>query len=201
MGVFNMIHSFLNPQEGYQRAQRESQAGWNEAKGYQMPFLQHGEEQYAPLNEARGALMNPAELENQWASGYETSPYAKQLLAQNQASGLDAASSMGLLGSSAALGNIQQGAGNIVQQDRQQYLNDLMQKYMQAIGLGENLYGTGAAAGANLGRQAQEQGTTMANLGFGEKNSPGNLLENLIKTGVLGAATYYGGAKFNKPVQ
>lgn len=184
----NMISSFFDPGEAWSRAGKAENEGWDQAQGYQKPFWQQGQDQYGRLNDAAGKLSDPAALQNEWSKNYETSPYAQQLLKQNQASGLDAASSMGLNGSSAALGNIQQGAGNIVQQDRQQYMNDLMQKYMAGIGLGTNLYNTGAQAGANLGQQSMTHGENQAGLQFGRYSAPGKLFENLVKTGVGAAA-------------
>src|SRR5260370_31382933 len=108
----NMISSFLDPGEAWSRAGQAENEGYNQAQGYEDPFRQHGEDQYGRLNQATGELMDPAALQNKWAQSYETSPYAKQLLQQNTGQGMDAASAQGLMGSSAALGNIQQGAGN-----------------------------------------------------------------------------------------
>jgi hypothetical protein len=140
----NFLSSFFDPGEAWDRARKAEQEGYEKSQGYQQPYWQQGLDQYGRLNTATDKLMDPAALQNEWSKNYETSPYAQQLLKQNQASGLDTASAMGLNGSSAALGNIQQGAGNIVSQDRQQYMNDLMQKYMAGIGLGQNIYGIGA---------------------------------------------------------
>lgn len=197
---FNMVNSFLNPQNGYKDAQKETQKGWNQAQDYQKPYWQHGLDQYGNLNNAENSLMNPGELESKWSSGYETSPYAKDMLERNKNAGLDAASSMGLNGSSAALGNIQTGAGQIVNQDRQQYMNDLMQKYMQGIGIGQNIYGQGAATGGNLGNQAFNQGQNMAGLKYNETNAPGDMFGKLLGTGASLAGNYmtggmYGAAK------
>ncbi len=183
----NMISSFLDPGEAYSRAEQASREGYGEAKGYQEPFRQGGLDQYGRLNQATGDLLNPEALQSKWASGYESSPYAQQLLKQNQASGLDTASSMGLSGSSAALGNIQQGAGNIVQADRQKYLDDLMQKYMHGIGLGQSLYGTGASAATNLAHKAVGQGDTQAGLQYGRYNAPGEMFGKLLGQGVSAA--------------
>ncbi len=191
---FRMIHSFLNPQEGYEEAEKQAQQGWQQAQGIEQPFINQGQAQYAPLNEARSALMNPAQLENQWSQGYQNSPYAQQLLNMNRQSGLEAAGAMGMgtnnmMGSSAALNNIQAGAGNIVNQQRQQYLNDLMQKYMQGIGLGQNMYNTGANMGGQMGGQAMTQGENMAQLGYGIKNAPGEQLAGVMRmiASIMGA--------------
>lgn len=172
-GGLGLLNSFFDP---YGEAQKQSQQGFNEARGYEQPFITQGQEQYGALNQARQDLMDPAALQNKWAQGYETSPYAQQMLNMNRDQGLDAAGSMGLMGSSAALGNIQQGAGNIMQQDRQQYLQDLMQKYMSGIGLGQNMYGVGANMAGTLGGQAVHQGENMANLGYAQQAAPGQQL-------------------------
>jgi hypothetical protein len=181
---FNMISSFLDPQKPYQEAEKASRRGYEEGRGYQLPYQQHGLDQYGTLTNAQNALLNPGELENQWANQYQTSPYAKQLLGQNQAQGMDAASQMGLLGSSAALNNIQQGAGNIVSADRQAFMNDLMQKYMAGLGIGKDIYGTGANTAGNLGNQAINQGRDTAGLRYGEAAAPGAQFAKLLGMGV-----------------
>ncbi len=193
-GGNNMINSFLHPEKGYKEAQVPLQQGWNQAQAFQQPYNQQGLGQTGRLNTAENSLLDPTQLENQWTQSYSTSPYAQQLLKQNQANGLDAASQMGLLGSSAALGNIQAGAGNIVDQDRQQFLNDLMQKYLQGIGIGQNIYGVGATTAGNLGTQANTFGQNMAGLKYGETNAPGEQFNNLLKTGVQAAGNFFGGA-------
>lgn len=182
MGIGSMINSFLNPQDAYKAAERQAQQGWQEAQGYERPYWQQGLDQYGNLTGAENALLDPAALESKWAQSYQTSPYAKQLLAQNKASGLDAASAMGLMGSSAALGNIQSGAGNIVNEDRQQFLQDLMQKYLAGIGIGQNIYGTGAMAGNALASGAQREGEDLAGLKYGEKAAPGSFFGKLLGT-------------------
>jgi len=190
---FQMLGSFLHPEDAYKHAQKAAQHGYNEAQGYQQPYYQHGLDQYDRLNSAENKLLDPAALQSEWSKGYETSPYAQQLLGMNQQQGLDSASSMGLMGSSAAMGNIQQGAGNIVQKDRQQYLDDLMKKYMGGIGLGEDMYNTGAQAGGSMADRAMNQGINMGNLKYGEYAAPGKLFENLFRTGAGFAAGGAGG--------
>jgi len=165
-----LINSFMDdPNEA---AQKKEQQGYDQSQGYLQPYNQNGQDQYGRLNDAAGKLSDPAALQDEWSKSYKNSDYAKQLLSQNQSSGMDAASAMGLSGSSAALGNIQQGAGNIVAQDRQQYMNDLMDKYMKGIGLGQNLYGVGANAAGQQSGQAQTHGENQANLEYKRINDP-----------------------------
>lgn len=197
LGFLNSIFG----KDPYEEAQKQSNQGWHQAQQYQQPYQQQGLDQYGRLNQATGTLMNPAELQNQWASGYETSPYAKQLLGMNQSQGLDAASQMGLLGSSAALANIQQGAGHIVAQDRQQYLDDLMKKYMTGIGLGKDIYATGASTAANLGQQAISNGENMAQLRAGQSIYPQQQIENAAGTALkLNQLNNWNPDKFNQNI-
>lgn len=183
------ISQFLHPEDAWKKAQEAAEQGWNQAQGFERPYWQHGMDQYGMLSDAEKQLLDPAALENKWASSYEQSPYAKQMLEINKNSGLDAASSMGLMGSSAALGNIQTGAGNIVNQDRQSFLNDLMQKYMSGIGIGQNIYNTGADMASTMGGQAMRQGENMAGLQYGQNSAKSRQMMELLKI----AASIFGG--------
>lgn len=187
---FNMIDSFMNPQRGYEAAADEARKAWEEAQNYGRPYWQNGLDQTGRLTGAEDALLDPGALEAKWMQDYETSPYAKQLLEQNKNSGLDAASSMGLMGSSAALNNIQQGAGKIVNADRQQYINDLMQKYMTGIGIGQNIYGAGAGIGGDLMRGALSTGSDLGNAAYGAKNAPGQMFNNLLRAAMMAGGAF-----------
>jgi len=190
------LGSFLHPEDAYKDAEKASNRGYNESKGYQQPFYNNGVDQIGRLNSAENSLLDPSKLENDWASQYETSPYAKQMLDENQSQGLDAASAMGLNGSSAALGNIQQGAGNIVKKDRQQFLNDLMEKYLAGIGLGKGFYDTGASTGANMGANAITHGNNVAGFKYGQAAAPGKLFGQ-VAGGVANYAVPGAGQIFN----
>lgn len=199
----NMINSFLHPENAYKKAEQANTQGWNEAKGYETPYWQQGQDQYGRINEAENNLLHPEELYNKWAGNYQQSPYAQQLLNQNLQSGQEAASAMGLGGSSGALQNIQQGAGNIVNQDRQSYLNDIMDKYMKGIGIGQGIYGTGAQTAANLGQQANAYGQNQAGLEYGRQAAPGQLggqIAGLVANAYApgSGAAFTGGNKFNQ---
>ena len=213
-----MLDSFLHPERGYDAAGKAMQSGYDASKGYYdeskgfykdaqgnlQPFRQQGLDQYGRLNDQANALNNPGQLENQWASGYEMSPYAQHAVDQATATGRNEASSMGLNGSSAALNNVQTNAGNIMQSDRQQYMNDLMQKYMASIGIGQNLYGTGAAAGSQMGTNAMNEaglamqqggnainnGVNMGQAAFGKQNAPGEMFGKMLGTAANAGINY-----------
>lgn len=186
-----MIHSFWNPQEGYEDAAKEYEKYYNESKGFQEPFRQNGLDQTGRLNNAENSLLDPSKLLGEWMDKYKTSPYAQRSMQNASASGLDAASSQGLLGSSAATQNIQQSSSDIMNKDRSEYLQDLMQKYMAGIGIGQNMYGIGASTAQNMGNNAMNMGGAMGAAKYGAASAPGNMARDLISAG---AKAYGGGA-------
>lgn len=187
--MVDMLTSFFNPAGGYEEAQNKVRDAWKQQQEFLNPYNQAGKGQISQLQGAENKLLSPEQLESQWAQNYQTSPYAQQLMQQNKAQGLDAASSMGLMGSSAALGNIQQGAGNIMNKDRQQYMHDLMEKYMAGLGIGKTMYGGGLQSAGQLANQAQQYGNTMGGLAAKEYAAPGQMFGNLLGTAArIGAA-------------
>lgn len=188
------LSSWLHPEKAYDKAQDQISQASAEAQQFQMPFYQQGIAAGQQLNPVLDALLNPEALEAKWAEGYETSPQARQAMAQAKEEGLGAASSMGLMGSSPALQAIQAGASNIAARDRDKYMQDLMQKYMVGIGLGQNLYGIGAQAGGMLGNRAMQTGEDLAQLGIaGQQARAGRFGDILGGLGQLGISYLTGG--------
>ncbi len=189
----DQISSFLHPERGFDEALEALQKRFEESKGYVTPYANQGQEQYGRLNEGINQLLNPEGLMSRFINSYQESPYTKQLLEENRQSGLEGASSMGLMGSSAALGNIQQGAGKIANAQREQYLKDLMQEYLSGLGFSSDIYKTGAGAAESLMKGTNSMGENEANLIYNRENAPGNLFNNLLRTGVQGAGALFGG--------
>lgn len=191
--IMSWLSNLLHPKRAYDKAAAQSQAGYNQAQGYLDPYNQSGQGANNWLTDQRNNLSNPADLQNQWAEGYEMSPYAKQLQTQAMDSGMNAAGSMGLLGSSAALGNLQQGSTNIMNADRQQYMNDLMQKYLTGIGIGTGQANNGMNAAGQMGQNSINQGNTQAGLTFGGQNAGSNMLMQLLSSLGQGGLQYLTG--------
>lgn len=187
------LSNLLHPKRAYDKAAAQSAAGYNQAQNYLQPFYDTGTGANNWLTNQRNNLTDPTQLQNQWAESYEMSPYAKNLQTAAMDSGLNAAGTMGLLGSSAALGNLQQGASNIMNADRQQYMQDLMQKYLTGIGIGQNQAGQGLTAGGAMGSNAINQGNTQAGLTFGGQNAGSNMLMQLLSSLGQGGLQYLTG--------
>ncbi len=139
-------------------------------------------------------LLDPAGLQNEWAKGYTQSESSKNAMKMAQENGLDAASGLGLMGSNTALNAIQGGTSNIALNDRQNYMDNLMQKYLAGAGIAGNMYNTGANAAGAMSNNAMNMGNNSAQMAYGQANAPGDLFGKLVGAGV-GYATGGAGGK------
>lgn len=165
---------------GNNAAEKKYKEAWKKAQQYLQPYADFGKAQGQNLTDAAGNLLDPEALQNKWATGYTESPYAKQTASHAAASGLESASQQGLLGSSAALNNVQSSSSNIMNADRQQYLNDLMQKYMTGIQTSQNLYNTGATASNQLAGFGMKTGDNLAQTGYNKWAGTGQAFSDLM---------------------
>lgn len=184
------LSSFLHPGKGYEKGQEQLDKYYGQAQGALQPYNQNGLDQYSNLNEFIKNLMDPQALQDKWASGYKESESAKQAEHMAQEHGMNAANSMGLGGSNTAVNAIQSGTTQIGMEDRQNYLDNLMQKYLAGAGLVQGAYGTGANAAGQMGQNAMNMGQNSAGMAYGKQNAGGNMLSGLIGTaaGVAGSA-------------
>lgn len=192
------LDSFLHPEEGYEKGQeqldkyyKQSQNLFNQGQSYLQPYSQFGQNAYGNLSDAMKRLLDPAALENEWTKGYTESDAAKNATDLATQSGLNAASSLGLMGSNTALNALQGGASKIALNDRQNYLDNLMQKYLAGTGIANNIFNTGAGAAStmsgnalNMGNNAMTMGGNSAQMAYGKQNAPGELFGKLLGTGI-----------------
>lgn len=190
MGMFD---SFLHPEKGYEAAQDELNKYFNQGQRYLQPYNQFGMNAYGDYSGAMKRLLDPAALEGEWIKGYSESPAAKQAEATAQGHGLNAASSMGLMGSNTALNAIQSGTSRIGLEDRQNYLNDLMQKYLAGAGIAGNIFNTGAGAASTMSNNAMNMGNNSAQMAYNRENAPGNMFAGLLGAGMGLAGSALGG--------
>lgn len=187
------LSSFLNPGKGYQKGQEQLDKYYNQAQGALNPYNQQGQQQYGNLNDIIKNLMDPTELNKKWTESYTESPQAKQAEAMAQEHGLDAASSMGLMGSNTALQATQAGTTQIGLDDRQNYLDSLMQKYLAGAGISQGIYGQGANAAGQMANNSMNMGQNSAEMAYGKQNAGGNMLSGLIGQGIGLAGSALGG--------
>jgi len=191
----NMLSSFLNPGKAYKKAGQQMDKYYQQGQEALNPYVQQGQQAYEPMNNAMMSLLDPTALQGQWLDSYETSPWAQDLMGQAESEGLNAASSMGLLGSTTALQALQAGKSKIYNADRQAYLDDIMKKYMSGAQMAQGLYGSGQNAASQYGQNAMNQGQQMGQMAYGQQAAPGQMLNNLINTGIGAAIPMYGMSK------
>lgn len=181
-GGAGMLGGLIGTSDAYGDAQDQLSKYYNQATGDMRPFIQAGQGAIAPMQSAAAALMNPAQLRQQWLNSYTTSPEAQRVQAMATQQGLGDASSMGLLGSTPALQAIQSGSAGIGLQDQQNYLNDLMNKYTTGINTNRALMGTGANLTGYFGEGglATNMGNQMANMAYGQSEDPWSTIGSII---------------------
>lgn len=187
------LSSFLHPGKGYEKGQEQLDKFYNESQGYLNPYNQQGQQQYGNLNDIIKNLMDPTELNKKWTESYTESPQAIQAEKMAQEHGLNIANAMGLTGSNTALNATQAGTTQIGLNDRQNYLNDMMNKYLQGAGYAQGIYNTGANAATGMSNNANTMGQNSAELAYGKENAGGNMLSGLIGQGIGLAGSALGG--------
>lgn len=190
MGLFDMFTSFLNPGKGYKKGQEQLDKYYQQGQNYLQPYREHGEEAYGKLSEATDNLLDPSSLFDKWIQDYQQSDVANFNQERARQNGLNSASSMGLVGSSPALQSLQAGQNEIGAQDQMAYIDKMIQQYLQGAGLAQGVYGQGAQAGNQLSHNAVNMGNSSAEMAYGRQNAPGNMFNDLLKTG---AYAYAGG--------
>lgn len=187
------LDSFLDPGKGYGKAQDELDKYYQQAQGYMQPYNQFGQNAYGSLSGAMNNLLNPAALEGNWINSYTESPSAMNAERMAQEHGLDAASGLGLMGSNTALNAIQGGTTQIGLDDRQNYLNDLMQKYLAGAQIAGNIFNTGANTASTMGTNAMNMGQNSAQMAYNKANAPGNMMSSMLGLGAGVAGSALGG--------
>lgn len=197
-----MLSSFLRPERAYQKAQGQMENYYNQGQAQLQPFANQGQDAYGGLSQVMQSLLNPQQLQSDWAKGYEASPYSQQLQEMSTNSGLEAAGAMGMTGSTPALQAIQAGNTQIGNADRMNYMDNLMQKYLAGAGVAQNIYGQGAQSANQMSQNTMNQGQNIAQIAYGQSAAPGNLFGSLLGmgTGLVGSALGgpIGGAMANK---
>jgi len=87
----------------------------------------------------------------------------------------------------------QAGTTQIGLDDRQNYLDSLMQKYLAGAGISQGIYGQGANAAGQMGQNAMNMGQNSAEMAYGKQNAGGNMLSGLIGQGIGVAGSALGG--------
>lgn len=191
-GIGRMMKSFLNPGKGYEKAGQQMEKYYNQGQGYLQPYNQRGQEVYPQLTGAMNKLLNPAQLYDEFLNNYHMSDAAKFGQERARQNAMNAASSMGLMGSSPALQSVQAGMDEAAAKDEQLFIERMIQQYVQGAGLAQNIYGVGGNTAGAMSNNAINQGNNAAEMTFGRYNAPGQLFGSLLGTSANLAGSYMG---------
>jgi len=184
----------------YQDAMKQYQHYGQLATDQQQPYYQAGQQGLGNYQGWLNNMKDPNEFINHIMSGYQQSPYAKNLQQQSLGAAQNAASASGLLGSSPFMGAVQDNAGNIANQDMHQYLSDILGINTE-YGAGEQrLAGMGQHSADILSQLYQGQGEQMGSAAYGaragqEQNRANNFGFLGSLGGILGRSNFFQGGK------
>lgn len=140
-------------------------------KPYYEPYIQGGNWAMPQLQQQFGQLMSdPNAVISRLGAGYKESPGYKWRLGQGEAAINNANAAGGMLGTNQHQQQAGKLAGDLADQDYQNYLNSAM-----------GLYGTGLSGAQDMAHQGQQAGGDLA-------TSLGNLLQTQAGLGYKGAA-------------
>ena len=185
-----LITKLMNPGNAYKKAGQEAERYFQQGQNYLQPYNQQGQQAYGNVQGAMQNLLNPENLYGRFAQSYETSPYAKYAQEAAQNAGLDAASSMGLFGSTPAMRGIQAETSRIGAADRENYMKNMIDQYIHGATLSQNIYGQGANAAGQLSQNANNMGRMAGQTAYGQSSAGPSMFTNLLGTAGKGIADY-----------
>lgn len=177
MGWFSSI---THPERGYEKAQEMMNLGYLQALGFMQPNTDRGDMAWNQLQPQFQKLLNPGQLQDEWIKGYEPSQYAQGQAQISREQGANALSSLGLLGSTPGAKAVASAGSDIMLRDRQQYLDDLMQKYLTGINLTHSIYNTGANTRNNAAQHAMTMGDWSGVNAANQYLAPGRMAAGLF---------------------
>ena len=158
---------FSNPGMPYQNAASQYQNWAQQGANAINPYNQMGQQAMGNYQNWAQTMQNPAQFQNNLMNQYQESPNAKFMQQQAMRSGQNMGSAAGLMGSSPLAMQMQQNAGNISQQDMQNWMGN-------TLGINQQ-YGNAQANMMNVGEQGAN---SLLGLYGNEANSMGDLAYN-----------------------
>ncbi len=157
--------SLFGSDKPYKDAMHQYKKYMEQAKQYQMPYLNAGNQAIGDYQSWLGGQQDPGQFINNLMGQYQESPYANYLQQQSMNAGQNAASASGLMGSTPLMLQLQQNAGNIASGDYNNWLqsvlginNNFGQGQQNLMNMGQNsanaLSGIAGNAGQNMGQAA-----------------------------------------------
>lgn len=153
----------------YDAAMRQYKDWDAKAQGTQQPFLDAGTGAIPQYQQWLKGQQDPSKFINEQMSNYQESPYAQYLQQQSMRAGQNAASASGLMGSTPMMLEMQQNAGNIANQDQNQWLQNVLGINTQYGQGQQNLMQGGQNAANSLSNINMQMGDRMGQAAYGQQ--------------------------------
>jgi len=160
---------FGNSGKPYDKAMEQYQQWANKSQQALQPYQQAGQGGLADYQKWLQGQQDPSGFINNLMGGYQQSPYAQNLQQQSMNAGQNAASASGLTGSTPLMQQLQQNAGNIANQDQNQWLQNVLGINTQYGQGQQNLMQGGQNAANALSNIYNQMGQNMGQAAYGKQ--------------------------------
>ncbi len=153
----------------YEKARDAYMPYFNQATGYQQPYLQAGNQAVPQYQDWLKGMQDPSGFINSQMGKYQESPWAHNLQTQAIRAGQNMGSASGLSGSTPLMQQMEQNASNISSQDQNQWLQNVLgvnTQYGQGL---NNLMGGGQNAANALMHLLYSAAGDMGNMAYGQE--------------------------------
>jgi len=194
----NMINNFNNDAVNPYNDAMSQYGQWNQQAANQLnPYSQAGSGMIPQYQAWLKSMQNPAEFQNQLMQHYQESPTAQYMQQQMVRQAQNAGSAEGTVGSTPYTQQVEQTAGNISEQDMNNWISNVLginSQYGQGmgnmIGMGEN---AGNALSSLYGDEAIGMGDLAYNQGTAQNQQSGGFMSDLGRIGGAVGGFYAGG--------
>ncbi|CAB4128651.1 hypothetical protein UFOVP100_53 [uncultured Caudovirales phage] len=158
----------------YDKAMEQYQRYANQSQAAQQPYQQAGQQAIGNYQNWLQGQQDPTKFINEAMGHYQESPYAHYLQQQSMRAGQNAASAQGLTGSTPFAQQLQQNAGNIANQDQNQWLQNILGINTQYGQGQQNLMQGGQNAANQLTNMYNHMGQQMGEAAYGKEQRQQN---------------------------
>lgn len=188
-GLFSGIGGLLgglfgNSGQPYSDAAKQYQQWANQAATTQQPFLQGGKVGLGNFQQWLSGMKNPSDFINNLMTEYHESPWAHYQQQQALRAGQNAASALGLSGSTPFAQQLQQTSTNISNQDLNQWLQNVLGINTQYGTGNQSLMNQGASSANALTNLYNMMGQNLGELAYGQRAGQNQDFWNMLGGGL-----------------
>lgn len=171
--IGSLLGMFMGGDAGqpYSDAANEFSQYYNQAAGYQQPYLEAGKTAIPEYEQYLSKMQSPSAYISKLLSQYHASPAEQYAQQQAMKASENAAAASGMIGSTPFQEQAQKNAANIANQYQQQWLQNVLgvgQRYGQGLG---NLIGVGQGAANQMTGLSEEEANALAEMKYAQEQA------------------------------